>query len=168
MQQNDQKIRKRLNNEFKNFETIQKVILKNQNTDTSSLSYVFYYPLSNSVIISGFGIHDHPYIKNVKVKNDGIDLYSRTDSIVKASAEGVVRSIITLPSHTKSIIIQHHNYFTVYSYVCRPIVKTGDTVFSLQPIAFVDKNYNKYKFPVLNFQIWKQTNKLNPAKYLER
>jgi len=166
LQQNNHKIRSYINREYKDFDRIERTIKRNMTFDTTNINLTLVYPLKNAKIISSFGVHNHPTLKNVKIKNDGIDLYSETDSIVKAASQGIVNSIIILPSKTMTILIKSGPYFTVYSYVKKPLVNVNDTVYINQPIAYVDNNYKKYNFPVINFQLWFNTTKLNPKQFI--
>lgn len=166
LQQNNYKIRSYINKEYSNFEIIAKTIKTNMTFDTTKIQIQLTYPLNNATIVSSFGIHDHPTLKNVKIANNGIDIFSSSDSIVKSSTDGIVNSIIKLPTKTIAILIKTGSYFIVYSYLKNPLVKLNDTVYIGQPIAFVDNNYTKYNYPVINLQLWLNTKKLNPKKFL--
>lgn len=167
LQQNNDKIRRYINKEYKNFDIIAKTIKTNMTYNNANIKNLqLAYPLNNATIISSFGIHDHPSLKNVKIQNDGIDIFSNTDSIVKSSTDGIVNSIIKLPTNTMAILVKTGSYFVVYSYIKNPLIKQNDTVYTGQPIAFIDKSYKKYNYPVINLQLWLNTTKLDPKKFL--
>jgi murein DD-endopeptidase MepM/ murein hydrolase activator NlpD len=152
-----------LNRQISNFlssESFQK--LKNTNLTDKKLSD----PLSNPILISSFGIHNHPYLHNIRIENDGIDITSKTDNIVKAAATGVVAKILFIPNNGYSIILKHSNFFTVYSYLTKTLVNESDTVFRHQNIGMISKTYSKYSFPALNFQVWVDNHKVNPKQFL--
>ncbi len=176
LEQKQQSLRLKLNKISRSFEIIASYIehFKNLKTDDTSLTLSFFkekgklpLPLSNAVIISSFGIHKHRSLKNITVRNDGIDLASNTDTLVKNIFDGRVVAIITLPTKAKAIIIKHGEFFTVYNNLNQVYVVDNQFVFKKQIIASISPKTSPYSFSALNFQIWKNTKKLNPAKWLK-
>ena len=127
----------------------------------------FLLPLNNSIVISSYGEHTHPNLDNVKIKNDGVDITSHSDSLVKAIYWGKISNIISIPGYNNSILIKHGEYFTVYSNVKNIRVKVNQEIAKGQIIATVANSKQK-SFPVLNFQIWHLTEKQNPMKWVKR
>ncbi len=170
LQQKSTQIRISINNTYKGFEMIQNSI-KNIKTGASSPNTSSFAaqckPLINAIIISSYGVHSHPYLKNVKLRNDGIDLYSRDDTLPKAVAYGIVVKILKIPNFGYSVILKHNDYFSVYSYLHHVYVKQNDTINYGRILGSISKSTSKYSFPCLNFQIWKQTTKLNPNIFLK-
>ncbi len=170
LQQKSLKIRNTINSTYKGYELIEEAIISTTKKvkDAKFLTDSLIYPLNTPVLISSFGIHDHPYLKNVKIKNDGVDLFSKNDSLVKNVYNGIVASIIDVPNYGKSVIIKHNtNYYTVYSNLYKVYVNKNDYLFKKQIIGTISKKTSKYSFPCLNFQIWKNTKKINPANIYE-
>jgi len=123
-------------------------------------------PLNNAIIVIPFGIHQHPKLKAVKITNDGIDLTSITDTIVKAVFQGTVKSIITLPNKQKAILLSHGNYYTVYSNLGKVLVAPGQKVKTGQEIGIIKGANSNKNQAIFNFQIWHNTKKLNPENWI--
>jgi len=171
LQQNSDSLRIDINKQFKDFDTVKNYILNNPvlsiNDTLDEYFEVNVSPLSNSIVISSFGVHSHSTVQRVQVKNDGIDLFSSTDTVVNCVFNGIVIAIIDIPNSGKSVVIQHNNYYTVYSNLNLVYVNVNNTVFSNQLIGTISKTTSKYSFPCLNFQIWNGQQKLNPATFYD-
>ncbi len=122
-------------------------------------------PLKNALVVIPFGVHEHPRLKSIKVRNDGIDLTSPGDSVVKAVFTGKITNIITLPNNRRAVLVNHGEYFTVYSNLVKVFVNPGQEIKTGQSIGTI-KPLPGEKYPVLNFQIWHNTEKLNPEDWL--
>ncbi len=122
-------------------------------------------PLKDAVVVIPFGVHQHPQLKTVKIRNDGIDITSSADTVVKAVFNGVVSNIITLPNGKNAVLIKHGEYFTVYSNLATVNVRQNDTIATGQPIGTIRSSKDE-KMPVLNFQLWHLSEKLNPEEWL--
>ncbi len=126
------------------------------------------WPVERGVIFSSFGEHAHPYIKGIKIRNDGIDIATDEGSQARAIFDGEVRSIISVPGTPNyAILIKHGNYFTLYSNITKASVSPGQKVKARQNIGEI------YKEPTdqstkLQFQLWKNTTKLNPINWLSK
>ncbi len=167
MKQNADKIRISINNTYRQYQIIESTIKsmpeqKVQNSDFINLIS----PLNNSVVISSFGVHSHPELKYVKIKNDGIDLFSRTDTIPKTIATGIVVKVLSIKDKGISVIVKHGEYFSVYSNLNNVFVNQGDTVLIAQPLGTISKTTSKYSFPCLNLQIWHNNQLQNPAEFI--
>ena len=168
LEQNAQEIRSIIVDNYSNYKVLDKFLVNTSlSVETNnSLFENLSLPLYNSIIISSFGNHNHPYLKNVVITNDGIDLFSDTDTIVKSVFEGEVVYIVDVPNFGKSIILKHNVYYTVYSNLNLVYVHDNQKIFSNQKIGTISSNSSKYSFACLNFQIWKNTQKLNPVDFL--
>ncbi len=152
---------------------ILKSILTNQNskiqtTSSSIESYkgILPAPINDAVVLIPFGIHEHKNLKDIKIRNDGVDLISPSDSMVKAVFDGTVSKIIQLPNSRYAVIIKHGEYYTVYSNLAKVFVNENQAVKQRQKIGLIRKNKNQ-NYPVLNFQIWHLTQKLNPQNWIK-
>ena len=124
------------------------------------------WPVVKGVVYSSFGEHDHPVLKGIKTRNDGVDLVTNEGSHARAIFDGEVRSIISVPGSANfAVLIKHGNYFSLYSNLSEVFVKPGDKVATKQEIGKIakDPEDNTTK---LQFQIWKSTSKLNPVLWL--
>ncbi len=120
-------------------------------------------------IVGRFGTQPHPVFPNLKIENNGIDIYSSHGSPVHAAFDGKVSSIMPTPGGQGStILISHGEYFTVYTNLGSIKVGNGSKVRRGQIIGAVGSDDEGN--PVINFQVWKSTGsssyKLNPADWV--
>lgn len=118
------------------------------------------------VITGKYGMHPHPTLKRVKVKNNGIDIKTYTSSKVKAIFQGEVANIFTIPGSQNAVMIKHGNYYSVYSNLSVVTVKKGQKVNQNEVIAEVGVS-SKTKQPELHLEIWKDSERLNPQSWLQ-
>jgi septal ring factor EnvC (AmiA/AmiB activator) len=124
-----------------------------------------HWPVDKGVIISKFGIHNHPVLKNIKIKNNGVDIKVFSGSDVKAVFDGVVSRVVVIPGYNQAVIIRHGKYLTVYANLKSVSVNSGQKVKSGQKIGTVYSGEGENS-NVLHFEIWKETTKQNPEKWL--
>lgn len=124
------------------------------------------WPVENGVIVNPFGEHAHPILKNVSIKNNGIDIQTLESSDVRCVHSGVVSMVVAIPGLNKTVIVRHGKYLTVYGNLIEVVVKKGDIVEAgeiLGKIYHGNTNMNK----VLHFEVWEENNKLDPALWLK-
>ncbi len=122
------------------------------------------WPISSGFISNKFGEHPHPVIKNIRVKNDGIDIQTNKNSKVFSIYSGKVSTIAFIPGMNNVVIINHGNYFTLYAKLKNlkieknQIINTGDIIGDL--VTTSDGTTE------LQFQVWKNNVKLNPENWI--
>tara|TARA_B100000029_G_scaffold439609_1_gene456269 strand:- start:496 stop:1683 length:1188 start_codon:yes stop_codon:yes gene_type:complete len=124
----------------------------------------FDWPVKSGFISNKFGEHPHPIIKNIKVKNDGIDIQTNKFSKVHAIYTGKVSTVAFIPGMNNVIIINHGEYYTLYAKLKNLQVEKGDFISKNQIIA--DLVTNNDGITQLQFQIWKNNIKLNPENWI--
>jgi len=124
------------------------------------------WPVKQGFISNSFGIRSHPVFREVKVENLGIDIQTQEGATAYAIAEGIVKTVAFVPGMNKVVIIQHGAYHTVYARLKDTMVKVGQHVHAQAPIGVVYTN--KEGITELQLQIWKGTQKLNPAGWLAK
>jgi len=122
------------------------------------------WPVSSGFISNKFGVHPHPVIKNVKVKNDGIDIQTSKGSKVYSVFSGKVSTVAFIPGMNNVIIINHGDYYTLYAKLKNLVVEKGDIITIGQNIADIVTNSDGVS--ELQFQVWKNNIKLNPEKWI--
>ena len=172
LQQKSNQIRISINKSYTDFEVIGKSIRKiSANVDAQSEEVddfvINCMPIDNPVVISSYGVHSHPSLKNVKIRNDGIDLYSKTDTLVKLVADGIVVKILNVPNFGNSIIVKHKEFYSVYSSLNQIYIKEKEVLVYGKILGSISKSSSKYSFACLNFQIWKLSKKMNPNIFLK-
>lgn len=139
-------------------------ILKTTTKVTSTFSIAkstLHWPSNNGVIVSAFGKQPHPSIKGLYIENNGIDIKLLNDKKVLSVFNGKVISIQTIPGHNIMIMVQHGEYYTIYSKLSSNSVNIGQEVSQGDILGEVEKN-------VLHFEIWKGKQKLNPNSWLKK
>lgn len=134
-------------------------------TDFEKFKGKLIWPVTKGVIVNIFGEHAHPILKNVSIKNNGIDIQCVSDDKVFVVHNGEISRIVGISGYNTTIIVRHGNYLSVYANISKVTVKQGDKVFSGDPIGSVFKDGNE-DHGVLHFEIWLQNQKLNPMEWL--
>ena len=124
----------------------------------------FPWPASG-FISQKFGRQNHPVLKGIILQNDGINIQTQQGEKVKCIFEGEVRAVAIFPAIGSSIIVNHGEYFTVYSGLKEVFVKKGQKVVTGQEIGQV--SVNGEGISELRFQIRKNTIALNPQAWLK-
>ncbi len=149
---------------------INDVIMSHKNktyvySDFDKMAGKLNWPVKKGVIISKFGIHNHPVLKNIKIKNNGVDIKVFSGSDVSTVFDGIVSRVVVIPGYNQAVIIRHGKYLTVYANLNSVDVKSGQKIKRGQKLGTVfsgdGENSN-----VLHFEIWKETKKQNPEKWL--
>jgi septal ring factor EnvC (AmiA/AmiB activator) len=121
------------------------------------------WPVSTGFISQHFGRQNHPILKGIVTENDGVNIQTRENEKVKSVFEGEVRSIAFIPTLGSTVIINHGEYFSVYTGLKEVFVKTGQKVSTNQEIGLI---ISKNGISELNFQIRKQFTALDPQAWL--
>ena len=125
------------------------------------------WPVSTGFISAKFGTNPHPVYKRLKVPNDGIDIQTNENQEVRSVFEGRVKAVAVVPGDMRYVVlVQHGEYFTVYAKLKEVYVNKGDNILVNQRIGVV--NTNKNGTSEVQFQIWKNTQKLNPENWIAK
>lgn len=124
----------------------------------------FPWPASG-FISQKFGRQAHPVLKGIVLQNDGINIQTQQNETVKAIFEGEVRRVAFIPALGSTVIINHGEYFTVYSGLKEVSVKMGQKVVTNQELGHVLVNTDGIS--ELRFQIRKNTLALDPQAWLK-
>ncbi len=127
----------------------------------SNKDHGFIWPLEQGIVISRFGP------KSAGLYNDGINIETSTDSMVKAVTSGVVAYVGNeLKGYGNLVIIKHpDNWISAYAHLKNFNVKKGQKVVQGQQIGKVgeDKKSNKTQ---IYFGLRKNKTAVNPESYL--
>lgn len=124
------------------------------------------WPVNQGIISEKFGVNVHPVYKRVEMINNGISISTLKNADVRTVFNGIVSEILFMPGFNNVVIIQHGNYFTVYSNLADVVVKKGQKLTTKQVIGKIA--YDQDNGSLLNFQVWKNMDKLNPEDWLAR
>lgn len=165
-------ISKLLAEEIKNTEAEEKIA--EIKIDMSNVSNLFEknkanlpWPVATGFISERFGTHPHPVLKRVKMPNDGVNIQTQQNAVVKAVFDGVVKKIAIVPGEFKYVVIvQHGSYFTVYAKLKKVDVKMGQQITIDDVIGEVNTDMDGIS--EVQFQVWKNTQKLDPELWLAK
>ncbi len=105
------------------------------------------------------------------VVHNGIDIKAEKTEIVKASADGVVKSIKNDPRYGLTVVLEHVNGFTtVYSnLLTAEFIEEGENIKQGQTIATVGNTatFEIADEPHLHFEILKENEALDPELYIK-
>ena len=138
-----------------------KALAKSFKTNKNKLPW----PVERGVVVSKYGKHPHPTMNNIIIVNHGVDIATEKGSEARAIFGGTVTSIILSNGGAKTVLIQHGNYYTVYSNLSKIHVKKGEKVKLKQKVGVVYTN-SRTGATVLKFQLWFDKNDQNPASWI--
>jgi septal ring factor EnvC (AmiA/AmiB activator) len=122
------------------------------------------HPVRDAFVLSEFGETNHPVLKGVKIKNNGVDFACKNGSEVYSIFGGEVKKIFNLPMNGIAIIIRHGNYLSVYSNLSTVFIKVGDKVNLNQPIGKIETKGSTNS--ILHFEIWNEKSPENPLLWI--
>jgi septal ring factor EnvC (AmiA/AmiB activator) len=125
------------------------------------------WPVERGMISGTFGTHPHPVLKNVKIKNNGIDILTAKATKARAIFGGEVTRVISIPSYYYVVMVRHGEYLSVYSNLVDVFVKKGDMVTAKQEIGVIHTDIKDAKTE-LHFELWKGKSLLNPENWLAK
>lgn len=113
-----------------------------------------------------FGRREHPVLRGVIVDNLGIDIQTGANEGVRSVYDGTVLDVTDMPGMNNVVAIQHGDYMTVYAKLKNVTVRVGQKVKARETIGTVATNSEGTSS--LQFQVWKNTTRLNPEAWLLR
>jgi septal ring factor EnvC (AmiA/AmiB activator) len=125
------------------------------------------WPVEKGVITSRFGTHQHPVLKYVTEKNDGIDITSSGKTRARSVFKGEVSTITAIQGANMTVIIRHGKYLTVYNNLVNVRVKKGDIVETKQEIGEVFQDPNDSNNCTIKFMIFEQKF-LDPEQWISK
>ncbi len=129
---------------------------------------LFPWPTRSGVITDHFGEHSHPVMKNIIIKNDGIDISTNPGEKALAIFNGTVSRVFAIPGGNMAIILRHGEYISVYSNLKEVFVKQGDKVTTKQELGLIFTDRMEDDKTTLKFQIRRESQKEDPEEWLSR
>jgi len=123
------------------------------------------WPLEKGVIIQAYGKQKHAVLAGIETFNNGIDIVTDENMIIRAVFDGTVSRIFFIKGEGKAILLNHGEYFSVYSGLKEVSVKVGDKPLAKEKIGIVFTHEIEGKTE-LHFEIWKGYDKHDPSKWL--
>ncbi len=123
-------------------------------------------PVEKGVVTKRFGKQPHPTLPKIEITNNGIDIRTERNAKVFTIFEGKVVSKQFIPGYQNMLIIQHGEYYTVYSNLEEVYVEKGDQVATLQNLGTVAVD-RKSNVAEVHFEVWRDKVRLNPEDWLK-
>ena len=124
------------------------------------------WPVEKGFISERFGTHVHEKLDQVTVQNNGIDIQASSGSNARCIHKGTVTAIISIPGMGKAVIVNHGEYYTVYSKLKSVNVTQGQAVNLKQTIGSIAEDEDGAT--EIHFEIWYNQDKQNPELWLAR
>lgn len=122
------------------------------------------WPVERGYISQSFGLHSHPDLPGITLINNGVDISTGEGNSAKAVFKGTVSAIISIPGQEKAVLVNHGEYYTVYSRLSSVSVTKGQEISAGQVLGTVWTDDEGKT--ILQFQVWKGQVKQNPASWL--
>ncbi len=124
------------------------------------------WPVENGIIVKRFGVYHPANMSQITLRNDGVDIQTDLGADVKAVFKGEVVKIVNIPGANAAVLVQHGDYYMLYTNLKYLNVKVGSKLEIGQLLGKVYGESTEDRMAILNFQIWKNQEKLNPEKWL--
>ena len=106
-------------------------------------------------------------LDRVTAVNNGIDIHTAADAEVRAVFGGTVSVVSSIAGLGTVVLLQHGNYYTVYSNLARVSLKKGDKVALHQTIGHAAVNTVTNQSEV-HFEVWLERTQLNPSVWIAK
>lgn len=124
------------------------------------------WPVERGIIIEKFGINQHPVLTNVQTRNNGISIATEAGAKVRSVFKGEVSRVFGITGGNTAVIIRHGSYLSVYSNLREVTVTKGDIVSTKQTIGTVYTDADDDNKSIIKFQIWLESQKLDPEDWI--
>ncbi|MCE3076992.1 murein hydrolase activator EnvC family protein [Chryseobacterium gwangjuense] len=120
-------------------------------------------PISGT-ITHRFGRQPHPVFKNIMEENNGIKISVSKGAVARCVFPGTVSSILPASDGTKTVIIKHGDYFTLYSNLSSNSVSKNQQVSAGTPVGTVAQDFDGTY--TLDFQVWNGSTPVDPLGWV--
>lgn len=111
-----------------------------------------------------FGRQPHPVFKNIMEENNGIKISVGKGTSAKSIYPGTVSSILPAADGTKTVIIKHGEYYSIYSNLSNNAVSKGQQVSAGTAVGAVAQDFDGSY--TLDFQIWNGSTPVDPLSWI--
>jgi murein DD-endopeptidase MepM/ murein hydrolase activator NlpD len=124
------------------------------------------WPSEQGILIGKYGEQNHPVLKGIKIRSNGIDINTVEGANVRSVFDGEVTKVIAILGANYTVIIKHGIFRTVYQNLIDVRVKAGDKVKTKTIIGtvFTDRD-NISRF---HFEVWRDKITQNPELWLSK
>lgn len=111
-----------------------------------------------------FGRHPHPVFKNIDEENNGIKISVPSGTRARSVFPGSVSSVLANSDGTKTVILKHGSYFTIYSNLGNVTVSKGQQVSAGTPVGVIGQDFDGTY--TLDFQVWNGSTPVDPLGWI--
>ncbi len=111
-----------------------------------------------------FGRQPHAVFKNIVEENNGIKIAVAKGTAAKAIFPGTVSKVMPSGDGTRTVIVKHGNYFTIYSNLSSVSVAQNQQVSAGTTIGTIGQDFDGSY--TLDFQIWNGTSPVDPMTWV--
>lgn len=122
------------------------------------------FPVDKGQITHRFGRQPHPVFKNIVEENNGIKISVPSGSRAKSVFPGTVSSVLANNDGTKTVIVKHGSYFTIYSNLGNVNVSKGQQVSAGTQVGTVGQDFDGSY--TLDFQVWNGSTPVDPLGWV--
>ncbi len=126
----------------------------------------FPWPVEKGFISEHFGTHTHAKLDQVTIQNNGVDIQSNAGATARCIHKGTVTAVISIPGMGKAVLVNHGEYYTVYSKLKDVVVSQGQTIQPKQVLGTIAEDEDGAT--ELHFEIWYNQEKQNPEIWLAK
>lgn len=118
-------------------------------------------PVAGGRIVSHFGQHNVDGLKGVVLDNKGINIKASAGAVARSIYDGEVSAVFNVGG-TMGVLVRHGAYISVYCNLSGVSVSRGQKVSTRQAIGTIARD------GILQFQLRRERDKLNPESWLAR
>lgn len=122
------------------------------------------FPVDRGQITHRFGRQQHPVLKNIVEENNGIKISVPSGTRAKSVFPGTVSSVLASSDGTKTVIVKHGTYFTIYSNLGSVNVSKGQQVSAGTPVGTIGQDFDGSY--TLDFQVWSGSTPVDPLGWV--
>lgn len=122
------------------------------------------WPVNKGMISGKFGNQKHEIYEHLTTINNGIDILTNKGTKAHAVFDGKVAAVIVLPGGKKAVLVQHGEFFTMYSNLNKVFVEKGHNIKTQEDIGSIITDDNGKT--EIHFEIWQGNQKQNPSLWI--
>jgi len=123
------------------------------------------WPVEKGYISLKYGMQPHPIVKTATIQSNGIRIITASSQKARSIFNGTVYRIISSKNGSKTLLIQHGNFFTVYKNLSDIFVKKGDKVLTKQELGQIITNKISGQ-TILSFSLFRDNKTENPLLWI--
>ncbi|MEM7161473.1 MAG: peptidoglycan DD-metalloendopeptidase family protein [Bacteroidota bacterium] len=127
------------------------------------------WPVERGVVTGKFGTYPHPELPGIVITNNGIDISTDKEALVRALFKGKVAGVINIPGAGQAVMLKHGDYWTVYSNLSKVFVSKGEVVETKESLGLLLTDGANSKSHI---EIWRNSSsgmtKLDPQLWIAK